>query len=159
MTHKVTVLIKDLEWSDLYKTDLWRTFHMGLCAIPLGFWYSNWFATLGRMSKSAITIAIVDTLILPLIHAIFLIPYHIIHDKKVLNHNFSHQELWDEVIKLWTVDWIIYFPLQLLNFSLVKSNVWRIVNVNLIDSIIDVFASLIINDGFDLVAEIKKKFR
>ena len=146
--------------SDLYeKTDFYRTLHMGLCAIPLGFWYSNWFSILGRMSKSPLEIAIIDTLIVPLVHALFLIPYHILHEQRVLNHNLTHSELWDEIMKLWTVDWLIYFPLQILNFSLVKSNAMRIVNVNIIDFIIDIFATLIINDGFDLWEEIEKKFR
>ena len=135
-----------------------RTFHMGLCALPLGFWYSHWFSKLDRLTKNAFSIALVDTFTLPMIHFLFLVPYHIIHEKKVLNHNLTHEELGKEVKSLWTVDWLIYFPLQILNFSLVKSTVFRVVNVNLIDLIIDIFASMIINDDFDPLEELQNIF-
>ena len=68
---------------------------------------------------------------------------------KVLNHNMSHAEFISEIGSLWFLDWLIYFPLQIINFAFVKSHLLKIVNVQFIDLLIDILASMVINDGLD----------
>ena len=122
---------------------------MGLACVPLGFWYSHWVSVLSSAPFGPLCIVLVDVLLLPFIHAIFLIPYHLIKEQRVLNHNLTHDELIEEIKTLYTVDLCIYAPLQYLNFRFCKSNIIRIVNINIIDLLIDVIWSLIINDKCD----------
>ncbi|CAG5114159.1 Oidioi.mRNA.OKI2018_I69.chr2.g8227.t1.cds [Oikopleura dioica] len=86
-----------------------RMKNMAIAAVPLGIWYSAWFSFLDfHLKKAPFTSALIDTLFLPAVHAIFLIPFHIIHDNKVLNHNLSHAELISEIGSLWFLDWNIF---------------------------------------------------
>lgn len=73
----------------------------------------------------------------------------------MLNHNLSHAELISEIGSLWFLDWLIYFPLQIINFAFVKSHLLKIVNVQIIDLLIDILASMVINDGLDPITSVK----
>ena len=73
----------------------------------------------------------------------------------MLNHNLSHAELLSEIGSLWFLDWMIYFPLQIINFAFVKSHLLKIVNVQIIDLLIDILASMVINDGLDPITSVK----
>lgn len=74
-------------WSNfksIDELDQRRMRNMAVAAIPLGIWYSAWFSFLDfHLKKAPFVSALIDTLFLPAVHAIFLIPFHIIHNNKV----------------------------------------------------------------------------
>ena len=81
---------------DFAPLDFGRTLDMGVVAIPLAFWYSHWFGVLGKSPFGVLTITLCDMVFLPLIHVMFLIPYHILHSGQILNINLSWSQLIEE---------------------------------------------------------------